>query len=82
VKYSIDVNGKVVEVELSKPGGAPGCYHVTVDGWHWGQIVKNLDGWFPYLTATGTWLSGDDAGVLVGMVEDIETSEVGAPQRA
>jgi len=50
--------------------GAGGIYHVMVDKYYNGQLMKSHNGWRVHLHPT-TILQGDDVAVIIELIEEI-----------
>jgi hypothetical protein len=63
-----DFAGDKKTVEVTQPNGASGAWHVMIENYFQGQIVKNNGEWVAYLQK-GTILTGDDVSVVIDMIE-------------
>ena len=71
-KIEIDTyfGDKPEHIEVAAPHGAASVYHVTINNYFNGQLVKTERfGWQIYLN-TGTTLQGDDVSVILGLIEE------------
>jgi hypothetical protein len=60
---------KSTHVEIAAPMGAGGIYHVMLDKYYNGQIMKSHNGWRVNLYPT-TILQGDDVAVIIELIEE------------
>lgn len=75
-EFDIEVYGKMHHIEVSRPaGGGGGSYHVNIDRYHRGQIVSRPWGLHPYVEP-GRVLTGDDIGVIIDMLTEVEANEL------
>jgi len=63
----LEINATHVEIAASM--GAGGIYHVMVDKYYNGQIMKSHNGWRIQLHPTTT-LQGDDVAVIIELLEE------------
>ena len=70
-KIEIDTyfGDKPPHIEIAAPMGPGGVYHVMVDKYYNGQLMKSHHGWRVRLHPTIT-LQGDDVSVIISLIEE------------
>ena len=70
-KIEIDTyfGDKPTHVEIAAPMGAGGIYHLMVDKYYNGQVMKSHNGWRIQLHPTTT-LQGDDVVVIIELLKE------------
>lgn len=63
-----DADGVAHRVEVTQPLGSGGGFHVMVDRYYQGAIVRRPDGWCAYLKSA--LLTGDDVRVILDMINE------------
>ena len=66
ISTTITVNGKEHHLVVFQPSGG-GSYHVLIDDYYCGEIVKYKDGWTPLIKTP--LLYSDDIGAVLDMIE-------------
>ena len=56
-------------IEITSPMGAGGIYHVMINKFYNGQIIRTQSGLSVYLHPE-TILQGDDVSVIIGFIEE------------
>lgn len=63
------MDGHIHHLEVSSPVGGGESYHVMVDNYYTGSLIRYMKGW--EARVTGPLICGDDISVLLDMVEKL-----------
>jgi hypothetical protein len=71
IRFKAHCGNDVWDVELSQPSGGGGSFHIVIDNYYCGQIVKTSEGWrgYPNTKSRLTWA---DMLVFIEMIEQEE----------